>query len=263
MVLSGFRPTVIRLCMIGLSVLGVVAARAAETKPTTTAVGAWDLSLDNGSRQCRLMLRADVAASGYAVGMPAGCHLAFPFLVSVKMWSDAGDGKLRFEDAKGQPLLIFEPGQDGVLASTGPEGEVLRLSSVGAHRTMVLKSPSVKTAEVVKSEPVKPTTPKLPLPTVAEMAGHYAVLRGLGKDTGCMVTFDDKSHGPNGSLKANLAPACRDQGIVIFDPVGWQLAAGRLVLTARKGHNTKLDLQGDGSWAKDAKEGIGLSLKRM
>ena len=78
-----------------------------------------------------------------------------------------------------------------------------------------------------------------------------------------MVTLDDKSHGPENTLKARLAPACRDQGIVIFDPVGWQMVSGQLVLTARKGHKTELDTQEDGSWTNNPKAGKTLTLKRI
>ena len=95
------------------------------------------------------------------------------------------------------------------------------------------------------------------------MAGRYAVLRDKTRDTGCMVTLDDKARGPGATLKARLAPACRDQGIVIFDPIGWQMVSGRLVLTARKGHTTELETQQDGSWMNDPKKGKTLSLKRI
>jgi Protease inhibitor Inh len=66
-----------------------------------------------------------------------------------------------------------------------------------------------------------------------------------------------------GGARASLAPGCRDQGLLIFDPVSWQLAGGRLVLTARKGHKTYLAAQPDGSWKKDPKEGPPLSLKKL
>jgi hypothetical protein len=96
----------------------------------------------------------------------------------------------------------------------------------------------------------------------SDIAGRYSVLRDAGKDTGCMVTLSDKGGGRGGN-KASLAPGCRDQGIVIFDPVGWQITGGRLVLTARKGHSTHLDQQTDGTWLKDPKEGKSLGLKKM
>ena len=97
----------------------------------------------------------------------------------------------------------------------------------------------------------------------ANVAGRYAILRAGGKDTGCMVTLDDKSRGPHGAFKAVLAPGCSDQGILIFDPVGWELLNGRLALVARKGHQTHLDQQPDGTWTKDPKEGQPLGLKKM
>lgn len=77
-----------------------------------------------------------------------------------------------------------------------------------------------------------------------------------------MLTLDDRSKG-QGGYKAILSPACRDQGMMIFDPAFWQLVKGRLVLTARKGHKTDLDLQADGTSQKDPKEGKALILKKM
>lgn len=72
----------------------------------------------------------------------------------------------------------------------------------------------------------------------ADLAGRYAVLRDV-RDTGCMVTLSPNPRGKG--FRAQLAPACRDQGIVVFDPVGWWLERGKLHLQARKGHNIALD----------------------
>ena len=40
--------------------------------------------------------------------------------------------------------------------------------------------------------------------------------------------------------KAQLAPACRDNGIVVFDPMNWRSEEGKIVLTALKGHKIEL-----------------------
>ena len=96
----------------------------------------------------------------------------------------------------------------------------------------------------------------------SDLAGRYAVMRDK-RDTGCMVTLDDMSHAKGGD-RAQLAPGCRDQGIVVFDPAGWQLVKGELVLTARAGHKTVLEKQDDGTWAKDVKDGgKPLGLKKL
>jgi hypothetical protein len=92
-------------------------------------------------------------------------------------------------------------------------------------------------------------------------AGRYAILRAGNKDTGCMLTLDTQPRA--GGLKAQLAPACRDNGMVIFDPVAWNLERGRLALTARKGHKTYFERQTDGIWRRDAKEGKELSLRPL
>ena len=89
----------------------------------------------------------------------------------------------------------------------------------------------------------------------AELAGRYAILREGTKDTLCMLTLDTSARGPRGTMKAQLAPACRDQGVVVFEPMGWQIERNKLVLTARKGHKASFELTPDGSWQKDPKEG--------
>jgi hypothetical protein len=98
-------------------------------------------------------------------------------------------------------------------------------------------------------------------PRGGSAAGRYAPLRDGGKDTGCMITLDGSARGPNGTNKAQLAPACRDQGLVVFDPVGWQVERGRLAITARKGHKAYFDRQPDGIWLRDPKEGRMLALR--
>jgi hypothetical protein len=86
-------------------------------------------------------------------------------------------------------------------------------------------------------------------------AGRYAVLRD-DKDTNCMVTLH-----PGG--KAQLAPACRDNGIVVFDPMSWRTDAGKIVLTARKGHKIEM-LRGENNvWRRDGETGKGLGLRPM
>ena len=89
---------------------------------------------------------------------------------------------------------------------------------------------------------------------VNDPPGRYAPLRDGNKDTGCMITLE-------ASRKAQLAPACRDQGLVVFDPVNWQMERGRLGLTARKGHKAWFDRQSDGTWLRDPKEGKTLILR--
>ncbi|MFN3891739.1 MAG: AprI/Inh family metalloprotease inhibitor [Beijerinckiaceae bacterium] len=87
-------------------------------------------------------------------------------------------------------------------------------------------------------------------PRVGEIAGRYTVLREEGKDTLCMVTLFDTARG-RGVYRAQLAPACRDNGIVIFEPVAWSVdGKGHLILQARKGHKMVLEHGANGVWQR-------------
>ena len=101
-----------------------------------------------------------------------------------------------------------------------------------------------------------------PIAAAADAAGRYSILREEDKDTGCMLTLDAKARGRAG-LRAQLAPACRDNGVVIFDPIGWGMDRGRLVLTARKGHKAHFEKDSNGVWRRDATEGKALGLRPL
>ena len=243
----------------------VLLCAAPAAAAPTPAASVWTLSQDGGEKQCRLTLRPAAGGKGAPVAMPVGCRRAFSALNGVAFWSEAGDG-LHLDDARGEPLLAFDA--DGAaFRAVSPQGDHLVLTSAdGRGRAALDKAAAAAPAVELAQATARPAPRKAAAtagPKPAEVAGRYAVLRDKTHDTGCMVTLDDKTAGPGRTLKARLAPACRDQGIVIFDPVGWEVAGGKLVLTARKGHTTELDTQEDGSWMNDPKKGKALSLKRI
>ncbi len=142
----------------------------------------------------------------------------------------AAPGTTQQQQAQGAPANAAAPRQGA--------------TSQSAPRTA---PPALTTSSAVTHYPGK----------VSDLGGRYVILReGAegGKDVGCMLTLDDRARGPGG-FKAQLAPACRDNGIVVFEPTGWHFDRGRLVLTARKGHSAMFDYHADGSWWKDPKEG--------
>lgn len=221
-----------------------------------TAVGQWDIALSGAANGCRLALRGEAMHGGFFLGMPAGCRHALPILLNVTSWTLPGDNHIDFADAYGNLVLDFATGADGRLTAAGPRGETYRLTFVAAAPAPPTNQPPAAEQRAAADAAAAPVVrPRAALRPV-DVAGRYAVLRSGGRDTGCMVTLDI-------SGKAFLAPACRDQGIVIFDPTGWRLVAGRLVLKARKGHTAQLDQQPDGAFLKDPKDGAALSLKKF
>lgn len=245
-----------------------MAAVEASPPPEQTAVGHWTLMLDDTNRRCRLMLRSDPIDKMHAMGLPAGCRRAMPILSSVSRWTASSDG-LRFDDDAGKPVLAFTTEKDAsTLMAKGPEGESYYLTAVdGAHVDGLPKAEvAAQVTPVAAKGSAKDAAPgganATSGPDPATLPGRYSILRRGGKDTGCELTLEAKAKGPKGSKKAILAPSCKDQGVVIFNPAGWRLDDGRLVLIAKKGHSTHLDLQGDGTWLKDPGEGAPLSLKK-
>ena len=240
----------------------------AQSAPLTDAAvaGQWDMTLSDTPRKCRLTLYQELAGKSHEIAMPAGCRRAMPILAAVGSWNSAVDALVML-NRDGEAVLNFAPAEDG-LAAKGPEGETYSLTAADpAKRRQFAQAakpvPVAPAAPAAAAAPAAPAAPAADAIKPADIAGRYAVLREVGKETGCTITLDEKVKGPKGSLKALLAPACRDQGIVIFDPVGWSIAGGRLALTAKKGHQAHFDKQADGTWAKDAKEGKPLILKKM
>jgi hypothetical protein len=258
----------------GIAAFGTAHAAIALSNPLDAA-GQWDITLDDSNRSCRMTLRADETSGQNAVVMPAGCRRSLPILSKVGTYEVPRADHLALADQAGAQILDFVVDGGRSLTANGPEGETYRLVAISGSfaqglRMAQVTSPKPPGFQAVETKTAATTSTPTAVPSriaasvkPTDLAGRYAVLRDGTKDTGCMITLDDKNRAPKGGFRATLAPACRDQGIVIFDPMGWQLVAGRMVLTARKGHTTHLDLQPDNTWAKDPKEGKGLSLKKL
>src|SRR5262245_39743782 len=154
-------------------------------------------------------------------------------------WSVPGGDHLAFAGRSGQAVLDFRA-RLGASAANGPSGEIYRRAAINgvaeeglSHEQGNKPQPPIVTAQASTGN------------AQAEAAGRYSLLREGGKDTGCMLTLDVKVT-PLRRGRASLAPGCRDQGLVIFDPAGWEIIDGRLVLSARKGQKAHFDALPDG-----------------
>jgi hypothetical protein len=221
--------------VVAASVLVSSPAAAYDLSSVQKAAGVWELSRDNGARKCSLQLRNQQYDGGYALTLPAQCKISLPAIATVSNWRLSPD-RVEFDDRRGTPILTFAAA-DGGLEATGPGGESYMLRSADDVKG---GKPGGRIAATQGNMP--------PQARPAEMPGRYAVLRDGAKDTGCMLTLQPGS-------KAQLAPACRDNGFVVFDPQSWAYGNGKLRLTARKGHHAVFERAADGTWQKDPKEG--------
>jgi hypothetical protein len=60
-----------------------------------------------------------------------------------------------------------------------------------------------------------------------------------------------------------LLDGCHDRGLAAFDPVTWRYEAGRLTITARRGHEVTLISERDGTWRRDPEIGMTLILRKL
>ena len=256
----------------------LLVSRAAVALESPDITGVWTVTRDQGQRQCRISLNAERTDKGdFIVGVPPACRHALPLLAKAGHWSMTDSTHLALTTPDGESVLDLSR-QGDAFTGSGPDGASYKLTpvrSVGRHAVGI--DPAAETAQPGKpaiidldAKPPLPAQlaqtepPRKPVLAIrpSELAGRYAILRDKTRDTGCMLTLDNQTK-VRGGDRAALAPACRDQGIVVFDPVAWQIVNGRLVLTAKAGHTTHLDLQPDGTWLKDPTEGRGLALKKL
>ena len=270
-------PAIPLVAALGLAVL--VSAHARSQSPQATPAnlaadlaGTWELAIDGRSEACRVILRAEKSDKGdYFLGMPAACRHAMPSLAKVGRWGLPDATHLTLDDPSGTPVVTLAAAGGGFVATENKLAYSFTRVGAASPTEIPLDGPQsaivpiarqkAQVEQPVRREQVAAVAPARE--TAADLAGRYAVMREK-HDTGCMLTLDDKTRGKAGGDRAQLAPGCRDQGIVIFDPVGWRLVKGTLVLTARAGHTTKLDKVDEGRWAKDATDGgKPLGLKRL
>lgn len=233
--------TCLAACLIlAISTLAGARAFAFDISTLDRAAGVWEISRDGGARKCSIQLRAEKTDTGNALGLPPSCRLAMPLLANVASWKLATATQIDLLNRAGIAILTFRSDASG-LAASGPGGETYALMTAidvaqGAPRPGIARA-----AAPVSGASAPPAKP-------ADIPGRYAVLRDGTKDTGCMLTLQPGS-------RAQLAPACRDNGFVVFDPQSWAYSGGKLRLTARKGHAAMFEHGPDGSWQKDPKEG--------
>ncbi len=213
-----------------IGILAASPAFAVDAKSEQGAAGVWRLSQGAG-RECTIQLRGEA----HAVGIPPGCRHAMPGVAKVAAWRLPAPERIELLDKGGASILAFAS-DNGQLSAKGAKGEFYALTAASEPR-----KPAAR-------EPQPTNVSRGPAVPAAEMPGRYSVLREGSKDTGCMLTLH-----PGG--KAQLAPACRDNGIAVFDPVGWSYSGGKLMLRARKGHHANFEYEADQSWQKDPKEG--------
>lgn len=229
----------------------------AQPAPAETAAraGAWDLSMIDSFRKCRLTLALDPVGIGRALRFPAGCRRAVPLLAGATGWVVPEGGAVRLLDRDGRPVLELAGGAD-LLTGKAATGEAYRLERQDGA-VVNLRPPPPEPIGVPQVTPVDPAT----APPFASLPGTYAVDRYTEQDV-CRISLGVAMVDASGRHEARLLDGCRDVGLGAFDPVAWSYGAGRLTLIARRGYQVQLVSERDGQWRRDPEVGATLVLRK-
>lgn len=249
--------------LIAGALAGVAAALAtpppasAQPAPADVAerAGAWELSLADTFRKCRVTFALDTVGIGRAMRFPAGCRRALPLLNAAGGWIVHERGVLRLLDRDGKALLDFSGDADRLTAKAAG-GEAYRLDR--QDRVVVdVRAPPVEPIGVPQITPVDPAK----APAFASLPGTYVVDRYTEQEV-CRINLGLAMLTASGRYEARVLEGCRDPGLSAFDPVAWSYAAGRLTLVARRGHEVTMISERDGQWRRDPEIGATLVLRK-
>jgi hypothetical protein len=244
-------PHRLAICTVAIGLSGPAAAQL----DLTAVAGSWDLSLEGANRSCRVMLAPDESPVGRLLRFPAGCRRALPILNRMGGWTAADADHIDLLDVHGAPMLHFESQDEGMVAATAT-GEVFRLERPQGF-VQTIRLPPPPPIGVPQPTPVDPVK----APALASLPGTYVVDRYSDRDV-CRIDLGRAMVLASGRFEVRLLDGCRDRGLAAFDPVSWRYEAGRLTITARRGHEVTLISEREGFWRRDPEIGMTLILRK-
>jgi hypothetical protein len=250
------RPRRLRRCFIAVA----MAAAPAAAQPVGDGedfAGRWDLSLDGSSRRCPVMLSLDESPAGRVLRFPAGCRRALPILNGIGGWRASGEERLDLLGVEGGAALRFGREDEDVLVARAASGEVFRLERPQGLVQPVRLPPPPSPIGVPQVTPVDPAK----APPLSSVPGTYVVDRYSEREV-CRIDLGRAPLEAGGRYAARLLDGCRDLGLAAFDPVAWRYEAGRLTITARRGHEVTLISEREGQWRRDPEVGATLILRK-
>ena len=246
----------VRLCAAFLA--GAVTSAAAQPAPANleSAAGRWDLSLDGANRSCRVMLALEESPVGRTLRFPAGCRRALPILNGVGGWTAPDKTRVSLLDPQGAVALQFEREDEDLLVARTTTGEVFRLERPEGV-VQPVRLPAPPPIGVPQTTPIDLAR----APPLASLPGVYLIDRYSEREV-CRIDLGRAMLNASERFEARVLEGCRDLGMSAFDPVAWRYEAGRLTLTARRGHEVTLISERDGHWRRDPEVGATLILRK-
>ncbi|MEO8927686.1 MAG: AprI/Inh family metalloprotease inhibitor [Caulobacteraceae bacterium] len=97
--------------------------------PARAAVSQWRLSEVGGKVGCTVTLTDQATLGGHVLQAPPACHLAFPPLKDLSVWSTDPHGAPIFSDATHGHAVAFIGPVGGPFQAAAPDGKAWRLEA--------------------------------------------------------------------------------------------------------------------------------------
>lgn len=217
------RAAVLAVC-VAASLWHATAAFAEEdAKAQVKAmVGQWELATAGRDRTCVVTLKDDAVPFGMKLDLEKGCAEALPFTGSIASWTVKGLDIVRFQDARGEPVLDVSEVENGILEGVRSGEGVYILQGLAAARALSKSTD--------------------------QMIGDWAMVRGNGTPI-CGLTLTNNDAGNSGSFQVFLKPKC-DPLVSRFAPVMWRLDRGEMLLISSSGEVWRFGADDHAQWRR-------------
>jgi len=167
-------------------------------------------------------LKNSAVPFGMKLDLEKGCAESLPFTGSIASWTVKGLDIVRFQDAKGEPVLDVTEVENGILEGVRSGEGVYILQGLAAARALSKSSD--------------------------QMIGDWAMVRGNGNPI-CGLTLTNTEAGSSENFQVFLKPKC-DPLVSRFGPVMWRLQRGEMLLIAASGEVWRFGADDHAQWRR-------------
>ncbi|MBY0383029.1 MAG: protease inhibitor Inh/omp19 family protein [Xanthobacteraceae bacterium] len=200
-------------------------ARAQDAKSLTTnlvGVGQWELSTAGRDKTCVVTMKGDQVSPGMKLNFEKGCAEALPFTKDIASWTVKGLDIVRFQDAKGEPVLDVTEVESGIYEGVRSGEGVFLLQNLADARALAKSTD--------------------------QMIGDWAMVRGNGNSI-CGLTLTNTETSTPDNFQVFLKPKC-DPLVANFAPTMWRIERGEMLLISNSGDTWRFAADDNAQWRR-------------
>jgi len=195
--------------------------RSSLSDATNAMIGAWEFSNADHDKICRFNFRADTVAGGNKIDIDKNCPKLFPSTKDIAAWALDAYGNLRLLDAHANAVIELTEVESRMYDGFTPE-----------EGRYILQTAAAAAAPVRSAD---------------DMVGNWGVARGAGRPICTLVLTNSP---PGGDVLAlTVKPGC-DVLVTRFNPTGWRMEEGGLVLVSPRGQSWQFEENDANTWQR-------------